>query len=344
MVRVGIVGAAGFTGAELLRLLAEHPAVEVCALSELEGGKAISKIFPSLKTIFDCEVMGPDPVAVARKCDVIFCGLPHKASMGVIPTYLKLGAKVVDLSADFRFKDRKIYEKWYAEHTAPELLKSAVYGLPELYRDKIRKARLIGNPGCYPTGAILACAPLIAKRLVDFTSIIVDSKSGVSGAGRGASEITHFIEVNEGIRAYGVATHRHTPEIEDQLSRLARRKITVSFTPHLVPMDRGILTVVYANLTKNVSTKSLLEIYSEFYKGERFIRVHDEGVLPRTHWVKGSNYVDIGVVSDARTRRVVAISAIDNLVKGASGQAIQNMNLIMGLAEEMGLTAPALYP
>lgn len=344
MVRVGIVGAAGFTGAELLRLLAEHPEAQVCALSELEGGKSISKIFPSLKKIFDVEVMGPDPASVAKKCDVIFCGLPHKASMGVIPTYLKYGVKVVDLSADFRFRDLKIYEKWYVKHTAPELLKEAVYGLPELYRDKIRKARLIGNPGCYPTGAVLACAPLVAKKLVDFRSIIVDSKSGVSGAGRGASEVTHFIEVNEGIRAYGVATHRHTPEIEDQLSRIAKRKITVSFTPHLVPMERGILTVVYSKLIKKMSTKALLEIYSEFYNGEKFIRIHDEGILPRTHWVKGSNYVDIGVVSDARTGRVVAISAIDNLVKGASGQAIQNMNLIMGLPEEMGLTAPALYP
>lgn len=344
MVKIGIVGAAGYTGAELLRLLAGHPEAKVTALSELEGGKPISSIFPSLRQIFDAELMGPDPSAIADRCEVIFCGLPHKASMGVVPEYLKRGVKVVDLSADFRFKSRELYEKWYVSHTAPKLLEEAVYGLPELYRAEIKKARLIGNPGCYPTGAILALAPLVKEGLVDTETIIVDSKSGMSGAGRGATETTHFVEANEGIRAYGVATHRHTPEIEDQLSRLAGRPITISFTPHIVPMDRGILSVGYAMLLKFRPTKELVELYKSFYKGERFIRVHPEGSLPRTNWVKGSNYVDIGLVSDDRTGRVVAVSAIDNLAKGASGQAIQNMNLIMGLPEEMGLTAPALYP
>jgi len=344
MVNIGIVGAAGYTGAELLRLLAGHPEAKITALSELEGGKPISDVFPSLRRIFDVELMGPDAVAIAERCDVIFCGLPHRASMKVVPEYLDRGVKVVDLSADFRFKSRELYEKWYVPHASPKLLEETVYGLPELYREDIKKARLIGNPGCYPTGAILALAPLVKERLIDPETIIVDSKSGVTGAGKAATETTHFVEVNEGIRAYGVATHRHTPEIEDHLSRLAGRPVTINFTPHLVPMDRCILSVGYATLLKWRPTKDVLDVYNSFYKGERFVRVHPEGSLPRTNWVKGSNYVDIGLVCDDRTGRVVAVSAIDNLVKGASGQAIQNMNIIMGLPEEMGLTAPALYP
>lgn len=343
-VRVGIIGAAGYTGAELLRLLAGHPGAKVTALSEIEGGKPISSVFPSLRTIFDMELMGPDEAAIAKKCDVIFCGLPHKVSMAIVPKYIERGVKVIDLSADFRFKDLATYEKWYQPHVAPKLLSKSVYGLPELYRDKIKKTQLVGNPGCYPTGATLALAPLVKNKLVETDTIIVDSKSGTSGAGKAATEVTHFMEVNEGIRAYGVGNHRHMPEIEDQLSRLAGKPVTINFTPHLVPMDRGILTVAYAKLAKKKTTDELLEVYNKFYKGERFIRVHPNGSLPRTHWIKGSNYVDVGVYSDPRTGRVIAISAIDNLVKGASGQAIQNMNIMTGQPEETGLTAPALYP
>jgi len=344
MLKIGIAGASGYTGAELLRLLASHPEVKVHMASRQKGGETVEELFPSLTGHFDLELISHDPGRMGSACDVVFCCMPHKASMGIIPGILDGGAKVVDLSADFRFKNIETYEKWYTAHSAPELNKEAVYGLPELYREKIEPARLVGNPGCYPTGAVLALAPLVGKKLAAPDTLIIDSKSGVSGAGAKPTETTHHVEVNESIRAYGVGKHRHTPEIEEQISALAGEDVKVSFTPHLTPMERGILTTCYATLKKQVDTAELLEIYREFYKDEKFVRILPEGVLPRTKWVRGSNYADIGGVSDSRTGRAVVISAIDNLVKGAAGQAVQNMNIIMGLPEDTGIGSPPLYP
>lgn len=344
MVKVGIAGASGYTGAELLRLLASHSGVEVHMVSRQEGGEVLEQLFPSLAGYFDLELISHDPRKMGSACDVVFCCMPHKASMSVIPEILDGGAQVVDLSADFRFRNIKTYEKWYTAHSAPDLNKEAVYGLPEFYREKIKPARLVGNPGCYPTGAILALAPLVKKRLAAPDSLIIDSKSGVSGAGAKPSETSHYVEVNESIRAYGVGSHRHTPEIEEQISALAGEDVKVSFTPHLTPMERGILTTCYAALTKKMETPELLSVYGDFYKNEKFVRVLPEGTLPRTKWVRGSNYADIGVVSDPRTGRAVIVSAIDNLVKGAAGQAVQNMNIMTALPEDAGLEAAPVYP
>jgi len=344
MLKVGILGVSGYTGAELLRLLADHPDAEVTMASRQEGGEQLADLFPSLRGHWDLQIVSHDPKAMGGSCDAVFCCMPHKASMDMMPALLEGGAKVVDLSADFRFEDVKTYEEWYTKHTAPELIKDAVYGLPELYRDNIKNARLVGNPGCYPTGAILALAPLVKKATIDCDTIIIDSKSGVSGAGAKPAKTTHFVEVNDDVKAYGVGSHRHTPEIEGHLSKLAGRGIKVSFTPHLVPMDRGILTTAYAKLTKETSTGELIDLYRDFYNSEKFVRIFPEGELPGTKGVRGSNYADIGLVSDARTGRVVVVSAIDNLVKGASGEAIQNMNIIMGLDESAGIGSPPLYP
>lgn len=344
MIKVGILGASGYTGAELLRMLALHPGIKITAVSRQEGGQSVSDQFPSLAGFFDLELISHDPGKMGAACDVTFCCMPHKASMEMVPTLLDGGAKVIDLSADFRFNDAALYEQWYTKHTAPQLLKEAVFGLPELYRDRIKKARLVATPGCYPTGAILALAPLVKEKIIDLETIIVDSKSGVSGAGAKATETTHYIEANEGIRAYGVGSHRHTPEIEDHLSRLAGKPIRVSFTPHLTPMDRGMLTTAYAKLLVEKKTSELIELYRDFYKGEHFVRVMKEGMLPRTKWVRGSNFTDIGIVADSRTGRVVSISAIDNLVKGASGGAIQSMNIMMGIDEKAGLSQAPLFP
>jgi len=344
MVKVGIIGAGGYTGVELIRLLVGHPEVEIKVLSELKGGGQISSIYPSLAGIADTPLLGQNVDRVAEQSDIVFLALPHKSSMKVAPAYLDRGKKVVDLSADYRFRDRAIYERWYQKHLSSELLGEAVYGLPELHREEIRKARLVGNPGCYPTGAILALAPLVKEGIVDSDGIVVDSKSGVTGAGRAPTETTHFVEVHDGFKAYAVASHRHTPEIEVELSALAGHEITLIFTPHLLPVGRGILTTAYAKLKKSISTREVLDSVQAFYEGERFIRVHSEGSLPKTSYVRGSNYVDLGVVVDPRTNMVVAVSALDNLVKGASGQAVQCMNLMMGLPEELGLTQPPLFP
>ncbi len=344
MIKAGIAGASGYTGAELLRLMASHPEARVHVASRQEGGEALEELFPSMAGYFGLELISHDPAKMGSACDVVFCCMPHKASMGIIPELLDGGAKVVDLSADFRFDNIKTYEKWYTAHSAPDLNKEAVYGMPELYREKIKPARLVGNPGCYPTGAILALTPLVRGKLADIGSLIIDSKSGVSGAGAKPGETTHYVEVNESIRAYGVGSHRHTPEIEEQISALAGEDIKVSFTPHLTPMERGILTTCYATLDKKMETPELLNVYGDFYKNEKFVRILPEGVLPRTKWVRGSNYTDIGAVSDPRTGRAVIVSAIDNLVKGAAGGAIQNMNIMTGLPEEAGLEAAPLYP
>jgi N-acetyl-gamma-glutamyl-phosphate reductase len=283
-------------------------------------------------------------VKVAEQADFVFTALPHQAAMEVVPTFLKLGRKVVDLSADYRFQDPEVYATWYQPHMNPELLTRAVYGLPEIRRHRIAGCDLVGNPGCYPTSIILGLAPLLRQGLVDLTTLIADSKSAVSGAGRGAKVDALYCEVNEGFKAYGVANHRHTPEIEQELSLLAEEQITISFTPHLVPMDRGILSTLYGKLTQEISTAELLELYRECYRDEPFVRVLPEGVYPSTLHVRGSNFCDIGLVADRRTGRVVVMSVIDNLVKGASGQAVQNMNIMNGFPEQMGLQSLPLFP
>jgi N-acetyl-gamma-glutamyl-phosphate reductase len=264
--------------------------------------------------------------------------------MEVIPGFLARGRKVVDLSADYRLRDAAEYERWYQRHSSPDLLGEAAYGLPELYRGAVRGARLVANPGCYPTSVALALAPLVKNRLVDLPSLVIDSKSGTSGAGRSAKVGSLFCEVNEGFQAYGVASHRHTPEIEQTLSDLAGEKVTVSFTPHLLPVNRGILSTCYAGLREKATTADLDALFREFYRGEPFIRVHPEGSLPNVAFVRGSNFCDLGVVADPRTGRAIVIAAIDNLVKGAAGQAVQNMNLLLGFEETAGLEALPVFP
>jgi N-acetyl-gamma-glutamyl-phosphate reductase len=344
--RVAIAGASGYTGVELLRFLVQHPAVRLVAVTaETHANRPIAEVFPSVRGFVDLVCRPLDAAELAREAEFVFLALPHKASMTVAAALLERGARVLDLSADFRLKDPAAYPAWYGfEHAAPALLSKAIYGLPELHRDAIAAARFVAVPGCYPTSAILGLAPLLAKHVVDPETIVVDSISGVSGAGRKPDLPTHFSEVNESLKAYGVATHRHTPEIEQELSGVAGRPITVTFTPHLAPLTRGILTTITARLASQRGTSELLAAYREFYAERPFVRVLDEGRLPETKHVLHSNLCDIGVVSDPRTGRVVVVSAIDNLAKGASGQAVQCFNLMAGLDERTGLWVPGLFP
>jgi N-acetyl-gamma-glutamyl-phosphate reductase len=346
MLKVAIVGASGYTGVELLRILHCHPEAAVtCVTSERSAGKRISDIYPGLKERCDLLLENLEPVRVAGKADFIFTALPHKAAMEVAPTFLSLGKRLVDLSADYRLQDPREYEKWYEPHLSPALLKKAVYGLPELKRARIAGADLVANPGCYPTTVILGLAPLLKNKLIDPATIIADSKSGVSGAGRSAKVDSLYCEVNEGFKAYGVGgVHRHIPEIEQELAILAGKKLTITFTPHLAPMDRGILSTIYSVPVKSVTTAELLKVYNDFYKGEPFVRVLPEGSFPSTAFVRGSNFCDIGLTVDSRSGRVIVVCAIDNLVKGASGQAVQNMNIMNGFPEAMGLESLPLFP
>lgn len=346
MLNVAVVGASGYTGVELLRILHCHPEVAVtCVTSEQSAGKLISDIFPSLRGRCDLVLENLEPVRVAEGADLIFTALPHKAAMEVVPTFLKLKKKVIDLSADYRLRDAAEYGAWYEPHMNPELLAKSVYGLPEIRRAKIAKAQLVANPGCYPTSITLGLAPLLKQGFLDTTTIIADSKSGVSGAGRSAKVDNLYCEVNDGFKAYGVGgVHRHIPEIEQELAELAGKPVTISFTPHLVPMDRGILSTIYATPLNSVTASELIKLYQEFYSGEGFVRILPEGQFPSTAYVRGSNFCDIGVTVDQRTGRVIVVSAIDNLVKGASGQAIQNMNIVCGLPENLGLEGLGLFP
>jgi N-acetyl-gamma-glutamyl-phosphate reductase len=346
MLKVAIVGASGYTGVELLRILHCHPEAAVtCVTSERSAGKRVSDIFPALRGRCDLMLENLEPVRVSGKAEFIFTALPHKAAMEVVPTFLEMGKQVVDLSADYRLRDHREYGKWYEPHLNPDLLKKAVYGLPELKRARVAGADLVANPGCYPTSVILALAPLLKKKLIDPASIIADSKSGVTGAGRSAKVDNLYCEVNEGFKAYGVGgVHRHIPEIEQELALLAGERLTITFTPHLVPMDRGILSTIYSVPVKPVTTAGLLKLYNDFYKGEPFVRVLPEGSFPSTAFVRGSNFCDIGITVDSRTGRVIVVSAIDNLVKGASGQAVQNMNIMCGFPETMGLEGLPLFP
>ena len=345
MVKVAVVGASGYTGVELLRLLAAHPQVEIsCVTSRQTVGEDISNLFPSLRGQVNLRCDPGDPELVAAKADFVFTALPHQTAMEVVPSLLAAGKKVVDLSADYRLRDVAVYRQWYQEHTSPELLAEAVYGLPELNREQIRSARLVANPGCYPTSVALGLAPLLKQGLIDHRSLIVDSKSGTSGAGRSAKVGSLFCEVNEGFAAYGVGRHRHTPEIEQTLSQLAGEAVQVNFTPHLLPVNRGILSTCYATLHGNHDSAALLALYREHFRGEGFVRICPEGSLPNIAFVRGSNFCDIGLVSDQRTGRVIVVSTIDNLVKGAAGQAVQNMNLMLGFAEDAGLGGLGAFP
>jgi N-acetyl-gamma-glutamyl-phosphate reductase len=346
MVRVGIAGASGYTGFELIRILSRHPEAEVKVItSRGQAGHRLDEVYPSLKRHCDLTFQEPDPDTLASGTDLVFTALPHQAAMDVAPELLKRGIKVVDLSADYRFRDGAVYESWYQPHKTPELLSEAVYGLPELYRDRIRGARLVGNPGCYPTSVILAAGPLLKAGLIDPASVIADSKSGVSGAGRGASLGTHFCEVNEGFKAYKVGgEHRHMPEIEQELSLLAGESVRISFTPHLVPMSRGILSTVYGSIKDGVTAERIEEVYQAFYRNAPFVRLCGRSELPSTLQVRGSNYCDIGWRVDEHTRRVIIISVIDNLTRGASGQAVCNMNLMSNLPEELGLDSAPWQP
>lgn len=346
MLTVAVVGASGYTGLELVRLLHNHPRVNVtCVTSERSAGKRIDAIFPTLRGCCDLVLENLEPVRVSGKADLIFTALPHKAAMEVIPTFLHLGKTVIDLSADYRLSDATVYGEWYERHLNPHLLGEAVYGLPEIRRSDIPGRKLVANPGCYPTSIVLGLAPLLTKGLVDLSSIIADSASGVTGAGRAAKVDTLYCEVNEGYKAYGVGgVHRHTPEIEQELSLLAGERVTITFTPHLVPMDRGILSTIYATPLGGTSTEELVELYREFYRGEPFVRVLPQGSLPSTAFVRGANFCDLSPLVDRRTGRVIVVSAIDNLMKGASGQAVQNMNVVCGFPETLGLAGAALFP
>ncbi|QQR80152.1 MAG: N-acetyl-gamma-glutamyl-phosphate reductase [Deltaproteobacteria bacterium] len=347
MIKVGIIGATGYTGIELLRLLLRHPQVQITlATSEKHAGKRIDNILPSFSGATDLVLEELNDDAITSKCDFAFSCLPHQSAMKHVAHWYAKGLKVVDLSADFRFASAETYAQWYEPHSKPELLSKAVYGLPELYRDQIKSAQLIGNPGCYPTGAILSLVPLLKAEAIIAESIIIDSKSGVSGAGRSASVDSLFSEVNDSFHAYKVGKHRHTPEIEKELTKAAGQSVVISFTPHLVPMDRGILTTMYAQSQPNgpKDTASVLKILHDAYKNEPFVKIMPEGILPKTKEVRGSNRCHIGAVYDPRTNRIVIIAAIDNLLKGASSQAVQNMNLMCGFEETMGLQALALLP
>ena len=346
MVRVAICGGSGYTGSELLRILSQHSGVEVNAVtSEKSAGKRVTDLFPHLVK-YSGLIYGPmEKDRLLSKADIFFMALPHAASQEAVDFFFQKGKRVIDLSADYRLSDPTIYEEWYkTPHHYPNTLKRAVYGLPELYRKAIKKARLIANPGCYPTSALLALYPALKAGLIDPESIIVDSKSGTSGAGRKADVAVSFCEVNEGFKAYGVGVHRHTPEIEQELSNIASRAVMIDFTPHLVPMDRGIVTTAYAKLTKKISTGKIVELYNRKYVKEPFVRVLEEGFYPNAKHVRGSNYCFIGIKVNERTNTLVMASTIDNLVKGASGQAVQNMNIMLGFEETTALEGLALCP
>jgi len=342
--RIAILGASGYTGAELLRILAHHPNAEIVALTaERQAGKKIAAVFPHLG-----RQALPDLVAIPEvdwsKVDLVFCCLPHGTTQDVISS-LPGHLRVLDLSADFRLADPDVYAKWYGHaHRAVQLQREAVYGLTEIARGAIANARLVAVPGCYPTGAQLPLIPLVKAAVIDADDIVIDAKSGVTGAGRGLKETSLFAEVSEGITAYGVAHHRHMPEIEQGLSAAAGRPIAISFTPHLMPMNRGILSTIYVRLTKGAKLEDLRGTLEEAYRGETFVRVLPHGMMPATHHVRGSNLCLIGLAQDRLSGRAIVISAIDNLVKGASGQAVQDMNVMLGLPESVGLEQEPLFP
>lgn len=333
--KVSVIGATGYTGKELVRLLLSHPEVEIEKLtSESFSGKRISQVYPDLKCNIVCESLNTDNI----KSPLVFTALPHGKSARVVGELFDRGIKVIDFSADFRLRNVEVYRKWYeTPHPRKDLLSKAVYGLPEIYRNKIKQALLVANPGCYPTSVVLALAPLLKNKLMGKKGLVIDSKSGVSGAGRSPTLNTHFPEVNENMNAYKVTGHRHLPEIEQELDKIAGERIRVTFVPHLIPVTRGILSTCYADLTKKLNTEDIVDIYTRFYEKEPFVEVLPPAKFPHTKEVLWSNRCRIGLNVDERSEKIIIISAIDNLVKGASGQAVQNMNLMCGFDENLGL-------
>lgn len=346
MIKVGIIGATGYAGGELVRILSGHKDAEIKWYgSRSYIDRKYADVYRNMFQIVDAVCMDDNMEELASQVDVIFTATPQGLCASLVNEEILSKTKIIDLSADFRLKDVKVYEEWYKiEHKAPRFLEEAVYGLCEVNRESVRNARLVANPGCYTTCSILTAYPLAKEGMIDMGTLIIDAKSGTSGAGRGAKVPNLFCEVNENIKAYGVASHRHTPEIEEQLGYAAGEQVTLSFTPHLVPMNRGILATEYAKLTKDVSWEDVKAVYDKYYGDEKFIRVLDKDVCPETKWVEGSNYVDIGFKIDPRTNRIIMMGAIDNLVKGAAGQAVQNMNLMFGLEESEGLELVPMFP
>ena len=346
MIKAGIIGATGYAGGELVRLLLNHKEAEIAWYgSRSYVDQRYSSVYQNMFQIVDAKCLDDNMEQLAKEVDVIFTATPQGLCASLINEGILSQAKVIDLSADFRIKDRKTYEQWYnLEHKAPQFIEEAVYGLCEINREDIKKARLIANPGCYPTCSTLSIYPLLKEGIIDGNTVIIDAKSGTSGAGRSAKVANLYCEVNENIKAYGVATHRHTPEIEEQLGYAAGYPIHINFTPHLVPRNRGILVTAYASLKKEVTYEEVKAIYDAYYGKEQFVRVLDKDVCPETKWVEGSNYVDVNFKLDPRTNRVIMMGAMDNLVKGAAGQAVQNMNLMFGFAENEGLQGVPMFP
>lgn len=346
MIKAGIIGATGYAGGELVRLLLQREDVEIVGYgSKSYIDQKYAAVYQNMFGIVSESCVDDNMEELAEKADVIFTATPQGFLASRLNETILSKTKVIDLSADYRIKDVNTYEKWYKiEHKTPEFIKEAVYGLPELNREAIKNARLIANPGCYPTCSTLSIYPLVKEGLIDPNSIIIDAKSGTSGAGRGAKLDNLYCEVNENIKAYGVGVHRHTPEIEEQLSYGAGSPVTISFTPHLVPMNRGILVTAYASLTNGASEETIRQAYHKHYEKEAFVRVLEKEMTPQTKWVEGSNFVDVNVKLDPRTNRVVMMGAMDNLVKGAAGQAVQNMNLLFGLPENKGLKLIPMFP
>ncbi|NOR25289.1 MAG: N-acetyl-gamma-glutamyl-phosphate reductase [Desulforhopalus sp.] len=346
MINVGIVGASGYTGAELARILCNHPEVRItAATSRQHAGRPLSEIFPSLRGKVDIICENLSVAELCDKADFFFTAVPHKTAMDLVPGLLAAGKKVVDLSADFRLRDVLVYEEWYQAHSSSQFLNEATYGLPELYRNRISGSRLVANPGCYPTSIILGLAPLLKAGAIEAQTIIADSKSGTSGAGRVAQTGSLFCEVHDGFKPYKVGrAHRHTPEIEQELTVLAGAEVRISFTPHLLPISRGILSTVYASLAPGFDREKIDTLYRNHYQNEPFVRLLGEDSFPSTQFVRGSNFCDISYKIDPATNRIIVMSAIDNVVKGASGQAVQNMNLMYGLAETTGLSMVPLFP
>ncbi|MBP8796962.1 MAG: N-acetyl-gamma-glutamyl-phosphate reductase [Ruminococcus sp.] len=346
MIKVGIIGATGYAGSELVRILLGHKDVEIKWYgSRSYIDKKYASIYQNFFQLVDANCMDDNMEVLADQVDVIFTATPQGLCASLVNEEILSKVKIIDLSADFRIKDVKVYEEWYKlEHKSPQFIEEAVYGLCEINREDVKKARLVANPGCYTTCSILTCYPLVKEGIIDPNTINVDAKSGTSGAGRGAKVNNLFCEVNENMKAYGVATHRHTPEIEEQLGYACGEKITINFTPHLVPMNRGILATAYASLKKDVTYEEVKAIYDKYYADEKFVRVLEKDVCPQTKWVEGSNYVDVNFKIDPRTNRIIMMGAIDNLVKGAAGQAVQNMNLMFGLKESEGLELVPMFP
>lgn len=346
MIRVGIIGATGYAGGELVRILTGHKEAEIVwygSRSYIE--KNYADVYRNMFRIVDAKCMDDNMEELADQADVIFTATPQGFCASILKEEILKKTKVIDLSADYRIKDVAVYEQWYGiEHKSPQFIEEAVYGLCEVNREDVKRARLVANPGCYTTCSILTAYPLAREGIIDMGTLIIDAKSGTSGAGRGAKLPNLYCEVNENIKAYGVASHRHTPEIEEQLGYAAGEKVVINFTPHLIPMNRGILATEYAALKKEVTYEEVKAIYDKYYQNETFVRVLEKGILPETKWVEGSNYVDINFQIDSRTNRIIMIGAIDNLVKGAAGQAVQNMNLMFGFAEDEGLKMVPVFP